>query len=187
MRTTAVVFLLLAAGWGTVHADDEAALLKGRTAAAALNETLRSRLARSLKDSGAGGAMAVCAYQAQALADEVGKKEGVTVRRTSLRLRNPANAPDAYEAELLARYSREALAGGLPDETLDKALESGRKVYRYARPLLVGRLCIACHGRAEEISEDVRRFLETRYPGDAATGYRDGDFRGIVSVVIPAD
>src|SRR5512145_859938 len=159
MRTTAAVLLLLAAGGGTAHAYDDATLLKGRTAAAALDETLGSRLARSLKESGPAGAMAVCAYQAQALAAEVGKKEGVTIRRTSLRLRNPANAPDAYERELLARFASEAAAGELPGETLDRRVENERTVYRYAKPLVVGRLCIACHGPAAELPEDVRRVL----------------------------
>lgn len=187
MRTGIAVCLLLAAGGGTVHAYDEAALSKGRAAASALIDTLRTRMSRSLKDSGPAAAMSVCAYQAHVLADEVERKEGVKVKRTSLKLRNPENAPDAYEKELLARLSARARAGDLPDESLDERRENGRRVYRYAKPLVAGPLCITCHGRAEEIPGEVRKMLETRYPGDAATGYGDGDFLGIVSVVIPAE
>jgi hypothetical protein len=187
MRAAATVFLLIVAGGGTVLAYDEAALLKGRTAAAALNETLRTRMGRSLKESGPRSAMSVCAYQAQALAEEVGKNEGVKVKRTSLKLRNPANAPDDYEKQLLARLSAEAREGNLSDEYMDERRELGRKVVRYAKPLVVGAFCVTCHGRAEEIPEDVRKALETRYPEDAATGYREGDFLGIVSVIIPTD
>ena len=187
MRVAATVFLLIATGGGTVLAYDEAALLKGRTAAAALNETLRTRMTRSLKDSGPRAAMSVCAYQAQALAEEVGKNEGVRVRRTSLKLRNPANAPDEYEKGLLDRLSAEARAGTLSDEYLDEHRELGRKVFRYAKPLVVSSFCVNCHGRPEEISEEVRRVLETRYPEDAALGYREGDLLGIVSVIIPTE
>lgn len=187
MRTGIAVLLLLAAGGGTAYAYDDAALLKGRAAAAALNDTLGARLARSLKESGPEGAMSVCAYQAQALADEIAGKEGVKVKRTSLKLRNPANAPDAYEKELLARFSADAREGSLPDESMDERRENGRKVFRYVKPLVVGPLCVACHGRPEEISEEVRKMLESRYPQDAATGYGAGEFRGIVSVVIPAE
>src|SRR5512145_656488 len=176
MRVAATVFLLIAAGGGTVLAYDEAALLKGRSAAAALNETLTTRMSRSLKESGPRAAMSVCAYQAQALAEEVGKNEGVKVKRTSLKLRNPANAPDDYEKALLARLSAEGREGKLPDEHLDERRELGRRVFRYAKPLVVSSLCVNCHGRGEEISGDVRRVLETRYPDDAATGYREGDF-----------
>ncbi len=187
MRTGVMVCLLLAAGGGTVQAYDEAVLSKGRAAASALSDTLRTRMSRSLRDSGPEAAMSVCAYQAQALADEVASNEGVKVRRTSLKLRNPENAPDAYEKELLARLSARAREGDLPDESLDEGRENGRKVYRYAKPLVASPLCITCHGRAEQIPEDVRKMLETRYPQDAATGYADGDFLGIVSVVIPAE
>ena len=187
MRTGIMVCLLLAAGGGTVQAYDEAALSKGRAAASALDDMLRTRMSRSLKDSGPAGAMSVCAYQAQALADDVARKEGVTIRRTSLKLRNPKNAPDAYEKELLARFSARAREGDLPDESMDERRENGRKVYRYAKPLVAVPLCITCHGRPEEIPEDIRKMLESRYPEDAATGYADGDFLGIVSVVIPAE
>ncbi len=185
-RATAV-FLVLAAGGATAQAYDDAVVLKGRTAAAALDETLASRIARSLRDSGPEGAMSVCAWQARALADEVGQKEGVTVRRTSLKLRNPLNAPDAYEKEVLARLSADALRGDLSDESIDERRADGRKVYRYVKPLVAGPLCIKCHGGAGDIPEGIRKMIEDRYPDDAATGYRDGDLLGIVSVVIPAD
>ncbi len=186
MRNALVVFALLAAGGGTVLADDDAARMKGRAAAAALDETLVTRITRSLKDSGPQGAMSVCAWQARALADEVGERQGVTVKRTSLRLRNPANGPDAYETELLAGFAARAREGDLPDESLDERRENGRTVYRYSKPLVVGPLCLVCHGRAGEIPADVRKMLEERYPEDAATGYAEGELRGIVSVVIPA-
>lgn len=186
MRTGLAVLLVLAAGGATVHAYDDAVLLKGRAAAAALNETLESRMTRSLRDSGPEGAMAVCAYQAQALAYEVERKHGVKVRRTSLRLRNRDNAPDVYEKELLARLAARARAGDLPDESLDERREGGQTVYRYAKPLVAGKFCITCHGAPGEIPEPIRRMLLSRYPEDAATGYRAGDLLGIVSVVIPA-
>ncbi len=187
MRTAAVVVLLLAAGGGTVQAYDDAALLRGRAAATALNETLGARMARSIRDSGPERAVSVCAWQAQALADEVGQKQGVKVRRTALKLRNPRNAPDAYEKALLARLSAESRNGGLPDESMEEVRAGGRTVYRYAKPLLVEPRCLTCHGLEGDIPAEVRKTLEDRYPQDAATGYRDGDFLGIVSVVIPAE
>ncbi len=187
MRTAMAVFLFLAAGVGAAQGYDDAAIQKGRAAAAALIDTLGTRMARSLKDSGPERAMSVCVWQARALADEVGSKQGVKVRRTSLRLRNRANAPDDYEQAVLARFVADAREGTLPDELLDEHREGGRKVYRYAKPLVASRLCINCHGKTDEISAEVRKILDDRYPEDAATGYREGDFLGIVSVIIPAE
>ncbi len=185
MRIAAAVVVLLVAGGGTVQAYDEEALSKARAAADTLNVTLRARMARTVMDSGPVAAIYVCAYQAKTLADAAAARYGVSARRTALRLRNRANAPDDYDQALLARFVADFREGTLPDELMDEVRENGRTVYRYAKPLVADRLCITCHGRAEQIPAEVRKVLETRYPDDAATGYGEGDFVGIVSVVVP--
>jgi hypothetical protein len=131
--------------------------------------------------------MKVCAYQARALADEVSDRQGVKVRRTTLRPRNPRNAPDAYERALLERLQEQSREGKMPEGVFEASEIGGKKVYRYAKPMTVGPACIACHGSPAEISGEVRELLKERYPEDQATGYRLGDLRGIVSVVIPAE
>lgn len=184
MRILASVILMAAIAPGMAAGSEETALAKGRAAARGLNETLRGRLVESMKSSGAAGAMAVCSYQAQALASEVERDQGVKVKRTSLNLRNPRNAPDPFERELLERLAAEARRGSLPEEVLEERREGGAKVFRYAKPIILGTSCLACHGNDSEVSEEVRKILKERYPEDAAMGYRSGDFRGIVSVVI---
>lgn len=177
-----LAFLILA---GTSQAFDSVAIEKGREAARVLNRTLRAKMLSSMEEVGPSGTLAVCHYQAQALAGEVAANQGVRVRRTSLRLRNPKNAPDPYERDLLVRLEKLHREGKLPPEVFEEQVTDGKRVYRYAKPLLVESMCLTCHGRGEEIPEGVRRELEVRYPDDGATGYRAGDFRGIVSVVIP--
>lgn len=177
-------FLVLA---GSALAYDSAAMEKGRAAARALDETLKKKMSASMREVGPSGALAVCTYQAQALAGEVEANQGVRVRRTSLKLRNPRNAPDAYEKELLIRLEGLRREGNLPVEVLEERRTSDGRVYRYAKPLLVEPMCLTCHGRGEEIPGDVRRELEVRYPKDTATGYKLGDLGGIVTVVVPAE
>lgn len=184
MRLVAAVLLLFAISPGTAAGTEEAALAKGRAAARALNETLRGRLVESMKGAGPAGAMAVCAYQARALASEVEREQGVKVKRTSLNLRNPGNAPDSFERELLVRLSLQSRSGSLPDEVFEEQRSGGVRVYRYAKPIVMGPACLACHGAGAEVSDEVRKMLKERYPEDAAMGYKAGDFRGIVSVVI---
>lgn len=184
MRLFASVMLFLAIAPGTAAGTEEAALAKGRAAARGLNETLRARLVESMKGAGPEGAMAVCAYQARALESEAERDQGVKVKRTSLNLRSPRNAPDPYERGLLERLSAQARSGGLPDEVFEERREGGSKTYRYAKPIIMGPACLACHGSDAEVSGEVRKILKEKYPQDAAMGYRNGDFRGIVSVVI---
>lgn len=167
--------------------DPETALGEGRRAAAALNDTLRGKLVESMRSEGPAGAMRVCSWQAQAIGAEVAAKQGVPVRRTSLKLRNPKNAPDAYERELLVRLQAQSREGRLPDEVFETQKAGGKTVYRYAKPLQVGPLCISCHGETSKIPKEIRELLKEKYPSDEATGYKPGDFRGIVSVVIPAE
>lgn len=168
-------------------AYDGAAMEKGRAAARVLNETLRKKMLASIREVGLSESLVVCVYQARALAGEVEATQGVRVRRTSLKLRNPRNAPDAYEKDLLARLEGLQLEGKLPVEVLEERRTGSERVYRYAKPLLVEAMCLTCHGRGEEIPDEVRRELEIRYPHDVATGYKLGDLRGIVTVIIPAE
>ncbi len=187
MKRLALSLIVVLSASAASALDEQAALEKGRIAARALNDTLRSKLLESLKTAGPEGAMSVCSYQAQALTAEVRRNQGVEVKRTTRKLRNPKNAPDPYERELLERLEAKAAQGGLPEEVFERRREGGRTVYRYAKPLVVAPPCLACHGTGEEIPAEVRRRLGERYPEDRATGYRAGDFRGIVSVVIPGE
>jgi hypothetical protein len=166
---------------------EERALSKGRLAVSALNDTLREKLAAGMKDSGPAGAMQVCSLQAQALTREVAEQQGVRVGRTSLKLRNPKNAPDAWEQQVLSRLQVQAREGTLPDEVFEATETGGKKVFRYAKPVTIAPMCIRCHGDLSQIPEEVLGMLKERYPADQATGYKPGDLRGIVSAVIPAE
>lgn len=185
-RLAVFLFVILFASTAS-SMDKQTALEKGRVAARALNDILRAKLSEALTGAGPAGAMSVCSSQAQALTAEIRENQGVEVKRTTLKLRNPKNAPDPYEQELLERLDAKAAEGSLPDEVFEPRREDGRRVYRYAKPLTIAPLCLSCHGLEEEIPADVRGRLEEQYPEDRATGYRPGDFRGIVSVIIPAE
>lgn len=187
MSTGIVSLLFLVLFSGTAIAGEIEALAKGRDAAASLNRAVRERLEAVAKSSDPTSGFGVCSYQAQALTDEVEKRMGVRLKRTSLKVRNPANAPDDFEKSVLDRFESVVRAGALPEDAFEEGTFEGKKVYRYAQPILVGNFCLVCHGVAGEISADVRRVLAERYPEDKATGYRSGDLRGIVSVVIPAN
>lgn len=180
VRLALLLFLIA----GTAQASEDFALEKGRRAAGDLTGSIQRRLVSTIRESGPAGAVYTCAYQAQAVVSDVAKKQGVSAKRTSLKLRNPANAPDDYEKQLLVRFEALQREGSLPDERVEPLREGGVVVYRYVRPILVENLCLSCHGAPDQIPEDVRRVLESNYPGDRATGYAAGDLRGIVSIVV---
>lgn len=189
--TFAILLALSAAACGTEGASEvspeiEAAVLEaGGPAADALVGTLVTRLSGAIQHGGTVSAIEFCSTSASELTAGVAREQGLDIKRTSLRYRNPANAPDQAETEAL-KYFETVLAetGALPAQWVQKA---GRDEYRYYRPLTVALPCLQCHGTPDEIDPAVRAILDERYPEDLATDYAVGDFRGVVRVSVPAD
>ena len=159
------------------------AIERARAAADALTSALTKRLFTELAAGGPVKAVKVCSEVAPAIA-AAHSGPGMTVRRVTLKTRNPADAPDAYERKQLESLEAAQRAGSLPKEVSDEASGDGRRIFRYLRPIVVGEPCLACHGPRESLDPEVRRILAERYPDDQAFGYGQGDLRGAVSVAI---
>jgi hypothetical protein len=164
-------------------ASDEADVVAaGSAAAAALTQELIGRVTAAMQEGGAAHAIDFCSEQALPLTASVADALGVEVKRTSTRIRNPANAPDEHEQAALEHFEAEIAAGNeLPAyfvQHLD--VES-----RYYRPIALAPFCTACHGSREDLDPAVRDVLDARYPDDRAAGYEAGDFRGVIRVSVP--
>jgi len=157
----------------------------GSSASQALMGVLVTQLTTAMQEGGAVSAVDFCSTSALELTAGVTQEQGLDMKRTSMKYRNPANAPDEDETEAL-RYYESALAetGVLPGPWVQKA---GRDEYRFYRPLSIAPPCLNCHGSPGEIDPAVQAILDERYPEDLATGYAPGDFRGVVRVSVPAD
>lgn len=108
------------------------------------------------------------------------------VRRTSLRIRNPANSPDAADLAALERIQNE-LSNGDPVESLlvqRVALPGQPPEWRVYRPLVALKQCLECHGTAGTLAPGVPDTLQVFYPADRAVDYRAGEWRGLIRVSI---
>lgn len=156
---------------------------KARDVARQVLEDSRDLLLREVAAKGPAGAVDACA----AVALDIGRRregEGWRVRRVSTKLRNPADAPDAYEAAVLTGFAEKPVTA--ETEHAGISLEEGRRYVRYIRPIVIqGELCLRCHGDPDSMDPKVAEALRRRYPGDKATGYKVGDLRGAVSIRIP--
>lgn len=159
----------------------------GRQAVSRLRLSLRQRVIAAVRKGGLVAAIDVCAGEAQRITAQINSDLGglVRVKRTTLRVRNPANAPDAAERRVLEGLASLHKQGKLPDHVLEREARPTGAVYRYYVPIQVGGLCAKCHGPADKLAPAVRTVLGKRYPSDRATGYRPGDLRGMFSVTIP--
>jgi hypothetical protein len=164
---------------------------RAESAADALVKELSEQLVAELERSGPVGAIEVCSVVAQKIAHDH-SRDGLLVRRVSLRLRNPANQASGWAERHLELWEREVARGKTPRAAWADAEGTGYDGSRsrelwYLRPLIVAPPCLNCHGSVEEMNPTVVDRLAELYPKDAAVGYTVGDLRGAVSVRLGLD
>lgn len=155
-------------------------------AAADLLRTLVGRLTSAMEEGGAAHAVDFCGDEALSLTESVQSQRhpDLVLKRTSFRYRNPANAPDEAEEAALLYFEEAIQSEDSPPASYVQRVSD--QEFRYYKPLFLGPVCVQCHGPPESISPEVQALLDERYPGDLATGYEPGDFRGVVRVSVPA-
>lgn len=166
-----------------VEAAEAAVVALGGEAATELASTLVARLQAAIEEEGAAGALGFCSEEGLPLTAAVAAQTGFEIRRTSLRVRNPANAPDSLERRVLDVFHERVDAGEAPSELVQRQANGD---YRYYRPLVVQPFCVECHGATSDLAEGVPEAIAERYPEDRATGYVAGDLRGLIRVTVPA-
>lgn len=149
--------------------------------------SLKGTLMESLGNDGPVAAISVCKDKAPQQAAKFSERTGWQIRRTALRLRNPANAPDDWERAQLEKFQAD-IAAGKPAESLAfgeslPAADGQPARYRFAKAIPTAAECALCHG--SEIAPDLKAALADQYPDDQATGFAVGDLRGIFSITVP--
>ena len=160
-----------------------------RIADPAASELLRSlvgRLTGAMEDGGPVAAIDFCSTEAIALTLQVqeGLDEGLVLKRTSFRYRNPLNAPDEAEEEALVHFEDAIAAGESSPATYVQKVSEDE--YRFYRALYLGEVCLQCHGETRlHGPRGIGRFAG-EVSRRSCCGYKAGDFRGVVRVSVPA-
>ena len=155
---------------------------KSRVIAAGFQDKLRTQLMGALQAGGPTNAIGACKELAPSIAQQLGASSGAIVKRTSLRVRNPNNAPDSWERETLGQFATRKAAGealATMESVAWVDTPTGR-VFRYMKAIPMAEMCNQCHGRA--ISPEVSAKLAESYPQDRAVGFVPGDIRGAISI-----
>ena len=143
---------------------------------------LKLELKAAMREGGPGNAVRVCHTKAPQIAAEFSQKYGWRIGRTSLKLRNPNDAPDAWEMKVLQEFEKRKAAGE-DIRTLEYAeivTTDGKKQFRYMKAIPTEKVCLTCHGT--EIEPEEATALKKLYPHDKATGFKEGDIRGAFTV-----
>ena len=167
-----------------VHANDTTQLTEEtRAAIKALATELKSTLQTAMKAEGPIKAIAVCSEQAPGLAQRVSNEKGMDVGRTSLKIRNELNAPEAWELAVLEQFERRKTKGE-PLKTIEYSEiidHNGKKAFRYMKAIPADDVCLMCHG--EVLPDELSAKLNQLYPNDQATGFKKGDIRGAFTAI----
>lgn len=148
--------------------------------------TLKSSLDSALATGDTKAAVETCSVIGQSIAKGISDKNNISIKRVSLKNRNPNGKPDSFEKESLIEFDNLKNSNTLKPshETFSIVNENGVKYFRYMKPIVTAKTCLQCHGNPEQIKEEVKSTLLKNYPKDLATGYKEGDVRGAVSVKI---
>lgn len=159
-------------------ADKKAQVIKkGRAAVSGLQSVLMGKLTSVMAQKGDVAAVKYCRSQAQDLTDNF-QGLSITVGRSSLKIRNPLNAPEPWVAELLMDYQNSSAQ----NSKQPRAVKISEERYGFVQPIYMQNMCLKCHG--SNMSKGILRELDANYLQDQARGYQEGDFRGLFWVSI---
>lgn len=183
-----LVALALLGGTGCNKSEErrQANIAGARSLTGQYQTALKKELMTAMGAGGPAAAISVCRVEAPNIASHLAAahpKEGWTVGRTARRVRNPQNAPNDWKKRGLDEIERRLSAGESPEKIEWYNEADGQ--FRYVSPIMMGDLCVTCHGAKDAIPVAVRDRIEEFYPQDSATGFASGELRGAFVVTGP--
>lgn len=156
--------------------DQKDLLATGKTITQNVGKTLLKTVQQKMGEGGVEAAIDYCRVNALPITDSLAAAHGVRVKRTALKTRNPENNPTALEREVLGKMKLQN-----PPQAMVTETETGQTVY-YA-PIVLKGFCQTCHGTpGETMAIETDSLIKAHYPSDMATGFAEGDLRGMWAV-----
>jgi len=171
---------------GAFADDAQERIADNRQIVKQLFTALKGKLEQALDDGGPANAIPACKAEVPKIGKAFKEKyPGWRIARTTLKTRNPANAPDSWEKEVLESFEARKNAGEDPKKIEYSAFveKDGSKVFRYMKAIPTAEVCTLCHG--PKIMPDVAAKLDELYPEDQARGFNIGDIRGAFTITQP--
>ncbi len=155
-------------------------VLQGKEIAEASFLELSTQLTEQMKEGGPAQAIPFCNQKALPITNQLSDKFEAAVKRTSLKIRNSQNEASEREVEILNQYQNE-LSNNIQLMPIVE-VDSNNKKHFYA-PIILKANCLVCHGTVNEtVNVKTDSIIKSLYPNDQATGYNEGDVRGIWSI-----
>jgi hypothetical protein len=159
----------------------DAAMKRGNIIADSAQKLLGGTLKKAIKEGGVPHAIEYCNLSAYSIMDSIEAAFGANVRRASLRVRNPEDAPNELERQILEAYEYQVQN----DDVLSANIQrDGEEYLLYTRPITIkDAVCLNCHGEVGKyLKTEDYALIKELYPEDNATGHQMGDLRGMWSI-----
>ena len=185
-RLLSAAVIALAASAASAEDPAPAWVDDARKSAGTLGGQLKQALQAAIAEGGPAAGVEVCKIRAPEIARSV-SEQGLEVGRTSLKVRNPGNTPDSWEARILQDFERRLADGQAPGqiETFAVRRQGDRRFGHWMKAIPTQGLCTACHG--QDLQPEVAEAIDAAYPQDEARGYSVGELRGAFSVEVELD
>jgi cytochrome c553 len=142
-------------------------------------KVLGKNLMGTIQNKGTLAALEFCNEKAIHLTDSMATKYNASIKRVSDKPRNPENAANQREIEIIEMYKK-ALNDSLD---INPITETKNEQNQFYYPIITNGMCLQCHGKPEEqIKPEILNTLSELYPQDKATGYTENEIRGIWSI-----
>ena len=147
-------------------------MTEGKKITATAFAALSGKLQTAMQEGGVANAVSYCNIAALPLIDSLAQANNASIKRTSLKYRNPLDAPTKAEIEVLNTFADQLQK--------EKPLSPLVVEHNFYAPIRIATPCLKCHGKiGETLTEsDYKHILKT-YPEDKAIGYVPGDLRGM--------
>ena len=158
---------------------------EAKSAIMKMGKTLKTNMKQNMKAGGAVQAAGFCLEKATQIEKKVNSSypTGMSVKRVSLKYRNPVNKPSEDEAKVLKNIESDFEAKKeIPKKIVKVVSKNSYKVYK---PIFINKgVCLLCHGDEKARDKEAYKLIKQKYPKDRAIGYKKGDFRGAFVVEI---
>ena len=153
--------------------DTAAYLQQGDSISALVQKVLLTNVMTAMKSGGPVNAVSFCNVHAMPLTDSLAGKYNCVIQRVTDKYRNPVNILSESDLEIWEKISS--------SNTTNPVLISENGQIVYYKPIKIAMpACLTCHGTAgKEIDIKTLEIIKEKYPDDLATGYKEGDLRGL--------
>lgn len=157
-----------------IQGDEDPRSVQAEKLASQLMGQLKQELLAGLKQ-GPESAINICRMKAPQISKQL-STSGVQIGRVSHRPRNQENQIQSWQSGLMEEYLHHG--DQLPSQSI--LLKDGS--LGFVKPIYMVPPCLRCHG--ENISAQLLHEIEKHYPRDQAQGFKIGELRGLVWVII---